>query len=70
VGGETAFQDAAPRTGMVWSACDDLAKLPRSNKAAYRRALLLVRSPALPYTVLCSDGCIARLGSWCSTMPL
>ena len=37
---ETAATELAPRTGVVWAACEQLAKLPRSNKVAFRRAIL------------------------------
>lgn len=33
----------APKTGAVWSACEQVERLPKSNKVAYRRALLQVR---------------------------
>lgn len=32
--------DLAPKTGVVWAACEQLGKLPRSNKVAFRRAIL------------------------------
>ncbi len=32
--------ELAPKTGVVWAACEQLGKLPRSNKVAFRRAIL------------------------------
>ena len=47
-GSASSFQGSAPRTGVIWSSCEQIAKLPKSNKVAYRRAILQVREEAGP----------------------
>jgi hypothetical protein len=42
-GADRQEKTLAPKTGVVWSACEQLTRLPKSNKVAYRRALLQVR---------------------------
>lgn len=39
-GSGSGSSELAPKTGVVWAACEQLGKLPRSNKVAFRRAIL------------------------------
>ena len=37
---EGRWDDVPPATGVVWEACETVPKLPKTNKAAYRRKML------------------------------
>ncbi|EWM25521.1 hypothetical protein Naga_100032g38 [Nannochloropsis gaditana] len=41
---EGVKDELAPKTGVVWQQCEELKKLPRSNRVAYRRAFLTHQS--------------------------
>ena len=42
--------NAPSMTGMVWNACEELQKVPVSNKAAYRREILEVSPNEVYYS--------------------
>ena len=60
----SAGRTAPMATGMVWSACDELRKLPTSNKAVYRwvvlNSILTVKDTVEEYSKYVADAKMSR----------